>query len=372
MQSETTDNKRADVLREIGKSYFFSDRASEEDKALGLKLILQAHEKKDPEASFIVARLLLDGVIRLSAGDSVERALAIMCACANRGCIQARAYLNAYCARRYAGRYGSLFAGRRTTEALLDFEGVPIRVNRRGILTPIDAVLTYEGDRHVLTLSTNLLFVNHEELPDAAAFEQAVIRGIMAWQGDYEVFGGQKLRVRIHLTQDMNWYDNLLIMPVTELVGSTLWAVSKTIGTKKRKEQMADLLTNKRSFATLGLTWSSRSRKLICIQSDDGRFEDYDEMAHVAKHEFGHALGLGDLYASTVDSLAGVKTGTYPELDSYAITDRYYNLVMCDHHGPVSNNDVEMVILAFRSNRIQLYQPRKIKDKISTALGRGN
>lgn len=92
----------------------------------------------------------------------------------------------------------------------------------------------------------------------------------------------------------------------------------------------------------------------------------------MAKHEFGHALGLGDLYASAVDSLSGVEKGTYAELDSYVINDKFYNLVMCDHHGPISNNDIEMVVLAFRENKMQLFQLGRLKGKISSALGKGN
>ena len=45
---------------------------------------------------------------------------------------------------------------------------------------------------------------------------------------------------------------------------------------------------------------------------------------------------------------------------------------MCDHHGPISNNDIEMVVLAFRENRMQNYQPGKFRKEISDALGRGN
>ena len=93
---------------------------------------------------------------------------------------------------------------------------------------------------------------------------------------------------------------------------------------------------------------------------------------HVAKHEFGHTLGLGDLYPSSVDSLAGVAKGTYAELDCYATGNREYNLVMCDHRGPISNNDIEMVVLAFKENKAQLYQPVRRMKKISSALGRGN
>ena len=145
----------------------------------------------------------------------------------------------------------------------------------------------------------------------------------------------------------------------------------KLIGQKEHKLQMKDLLEQKRSFAINGLKWRVNSRKFIYLQSR-GAFDDYEEIMHVAKHEFGHALGLGDLYASAVDALPGVEKGTYAELDSYAIKDRYYNLVMCDHHGPISNNDIEMVVLAYRENKMQLYQPRKLKDKISSALGKGN
>ena len=92
----------------------------------------------------------------------------------------------------------------------------------------------------------------------------------------------------------------------------------------------------------------------------------------MAKHEFGHVLGLGDLYFSPKDGLYGVQKDEYPELESYRINDRMFYLVMCDHHAPVSNNDIEMVILAFSENRKQNYQMQKGKGEISKALGKGN
>lgn len=64
--------------------------------------------------------------------------------------------------------------------------------------------------------------------------------------------------------------------------------------------------------------------------------------------------------------------GSQRELDGYYLTDKFYNLVMCDHYGPISNNDIEMVVLAFRENKAQLYQPGHFKSVISKALGRGN
>ena len=112
---------------------------------------------------------------------------------------------------------------------------------------------------------------------------------------------------------------------------------------------------------------------MIIIASEDNKFYDYNEIKNVAKHEFGHALGLGDLYVSASDGLAGVDQGTYSELDGYYISNKNYNLVMSDHHGPISNNDIEMVVLAFCDDDIQLYQEDpQHKGKISKALGKGN
>ena len=52
--------------REVGKSYFFNNAGDSERKNYGLKLILQAHFLQDPEATYLVDRLLLDGVLTIS------------------------------------------------------------------------------------------------------------------------------------------------------------------------------------------------------------------------------------------------------------------------------------------------------------------
>ena len=367
----TADIFSTEQKREIGKAYFFNHDADNDKRNYGLKLIIDAQSEKDPEATYIVARLLLDGVLKSSSSDQQEYALTLMCSSANSGCIQARAFLNAYCEERYQDDHDDIQVAE-PNGALVDFDGKPIKINRQGLFTPIDAVLENEGGLNILTLSANIMFLYGEEITNPEKFEQSVYDGILAWQGEYEVFGGQKLKIRIHLTNDDNVFDNLLIMPITGEIGATIQSVSNAIGTKKSKLQVSDVMMNKRSFATSGLRWTVNSRKIICLQSRDGRFDDYEEIMHVAKHEFGHALGLGDLYASAVDSLSGVEKGTYAELDSYVINDKFYNLVMCDHHGPISNNDIEMVVLAFRENKMQLFQLGRLKGKISSALGKGN
>ena len=107
------------------------------------------------------------------------------------------------------------------------------------------------------------------------------------------------------------------------------------------------------------------------MQSSDGSFEDLDELCAVARHEFGHILGLGDLYVSEIDGYEGVEPGSYPELDCFQMFDKYYRAVMCDHHAPVSNNDIEMVVMAFSKNKFQAFQKGK-HDDVSEALGKGN
>lgn len=218
-------------------------------------MIIDAHSEKDPEATYIVARLLLDGVLKSSSSDQQEYALTLMCSSANSGCIQARAFLNAYCDERYQEEHDDIQVAE-PNGALVDFDGKPIKINRQGLFTPIDAVLENEGGSNILTLSANIMFLYGEEIANPEKFEQSVYDGILAWQGEYEVFGGQKIKIRIHLTNDDNVFDNLLIMPITGEIGATIQSVSNAIGTKKSKLQVSDVMMNKRSFATSGLKWT--------------------------------------------------------------------------------------------------------------------
>lgn len=370
---ETKETYSAEQKREIGKVYFFNSDIGSEERNYGLKLIMEAcFNDHDAEATYIAARLILNGMLKVPVEDQNEYGVSLMCASANSGYIQARTYLNAYCEKRYHEQINNIFDNKHIGP-LVDFEGKPIKINRQGIFTPIDAVLEYENGRNILTLSANIMLIyDVDAIKEPKKFENAVYNGLFAWQGDYEVFGGQNVSVRVKLTNDDKIFDSLYITTLTNEIGAKIQSISNVIGSKEGKKEISEIISNKRSFAISGRKWSATSRKWIYLQSKDGLFNDYEEIMHVTKHEFGHALGLGDLYASKIDSLAGVEKGTYVELDGYAINDRYYNLVMCDHRGPISNNDIEMVILAFRENKMQLYQLGKIKGKISSALGKGN
>jgi len=364
-------NTSAEWYREQGKIMFFHNNGDADDRSQGLRYLIKAHTMNDTEASYIVATLMLQNILRPTVGDPEEHALEILRRLADNGDPSSRELLNRICISKYENAICD-HSALPTSVGLVDFNGKPINIDRKGLLTPIDAELKCVNGNNIFQLSANIAFFYGDEIPDIDLFEKAIIDGIMEWQGEYTVFGGQKLSVKIDLTTESRLFDNVIVIPMTSNIGNVAKKVSDAIGTKTKKEQVDDLLQNKRSFAVSGIKWSVRSRKIIYIQSEDNSFTDYAEMKDVAKHEFGHALGLGDLYYSPIDNLSGVEKGTYRELDSYYVSDKLYNLVMCDHHGPISNNDIEMILLAFRDNEAQLYQSSKYKGKISKALGKGN
>lgn len=374
-QMDPEQMRNPELCREIGKRLYFDKQASLEDRNYGLALLDRAVALKDDEARYIIGFLLVSGAIQCKTSDSIEYGLSLLCISADHGFMPARNLLNRYTDERYQR---DILSRQEPSDSyigpLKDFDGKIIKINRTGALTPIDAVLDHINGENILTLSANIVFsCNEEEMADADKFYNAVFEGMMEWQGEYRVFGNQTVKVKVNLTSDDRLFDNVLVIPMTGDIQKIVGDLTSKFGTKKTKGKVDNILEQKRSFAGFGIRkWSVRSRKVICILSESDRFDDYEEIKHVAKHEFGHALGLGDLYYSPVDELHGVKKGVYCDLDSYYVGDNTYNLVMCDHHGPVSNNDIEMVILAFSENCMQNYQPSKVKGKISTALGRGN
>lgn len=369
---------KAELYREIGKRLFFYSNGELEKKQEGERLLFEAMKTGDVEAEYLIGYSLINGYMSFPDGKSVEVGLKLLCDAAKSGSAGARFYLNRYCEECYSVYLEKEGLKNRPQPEgpLVGFNGKRIKINRIGIRTPVDATLEYIQGQNVLTLSANIIFIilNECQLEDSDKFYNAVARGFKEWEGEYEVFGGQKLKVVVDLTFDQTkLWDSVYVLPMTRYIQNDTSKKLENIPVGKIKENAFKKLKSKRSSAVIGIKdWSVTSRKTIMLFSKTDRFDDYEEIENVAKHEFGHVLGLGDLYYSPSDKLPGVSKGTFKEIDNYNIGGYLYNLVMCDHYAPVSNNDIEMVTLAFAENEMQNYQPKNFKGKISSALGRGN
>ena len=357
------------VFRE-GLAQYFMQGTDEETRKKGFLKIRSAADLNHVEAMCHYGLILLHDreMARLVSQTEREQAWRWVYRAAGSGSMTAKHYLDKVCKERYEKAFPP---SGNTKGPLKDFDGKEIRIRRTGLRTPVDAVLSYENGENILTLQTDLLFADEGVFPDekdAETFRNAVMDGIREWEGIYEVFGGQSVHVRIKLSANQNMFDHVSIVPLTKEQESNALKLSE-----KSPWGKPDQIVNSAALTAFGLRgWSVVSRKVVFFRNPDKIVRHPEYIKHIAKHEFGHVIGLGDLYQSEVFGLGGADSSDAPELKTYEIMPKEYYLVMSNAFGPVSNNDIEMVILAFSENRMQSYQPDKVNKYASKALGRGN
>lgn len=339
-----------------------------------LDQLVELADSGNGEASFTLAVLALQGRIVSANRSTIEYATDMLYRSAIFGYLPARIYLNKLCQDSYNNSFSHIDVT--SNSPLVDFDGNVIEINKTGVKTPVDAVLMFKDGRNILKLTVDLkLNIEQDEkgeLGNVDLFCNALRSGICDWAGTYTVFGGQLLEVVLDVTIGENSDDNIEIVPVTSKMKRAFKMIydQDDFESDAQKDFLDGIANTYRSFAQIAGTWNTESKKKIFINTRD--LEDYSRIRSIMKHEFGHVLGLGDLYKNDGDGFTGVNEGSFKELDDFYIGDNVYNLVMCDSAGPISNNDIEMVVLAFESEEMQLYQKQNAKDTISKALGRGN
>lgn len=302
-------------------------------------------------------KLFLSGNISEISGDFAQARRFYYDAICRYGSSCARKALNALCARLSA----NYFENAVKTGDICDYSGKPIAFNRKNI--PVCAELVREDERSVLKISLNVVQRNLGDMrlkkPD-----RVVIQGIKQWRGDYRVFGGYPVRVEISVTTELRRKNSLIVNVLDDETTDSVGSVLKKLG--KRGERSAEILGSRRqSAAVIGRSWRPEGVKYINLYEKD--LLSVPKCKFLMRHEFGHVLGLDDMYAEAGDGRPGVNE-VYPDIEMYRIRGNTFNMIMCSVDAPVTFKDIEMVLLAYRDGQLQRFQRKDGKGEISSAL----
>ena len=272
---------------------------------------------------------------------------------------------------------------------LEDFQNRVIQINLSGGNYPVNAKLEWIGGQNVLSLTTSVYFATTELtkgiddflrknswvealVPAAREFlrkdllqlyngsqlssrKNNVLDGFRAWGGDYTVFGGQSIKVVMNVSET---HTNFNAVEVHLLDSSAIFTALDNLFSSG---------FNRTSMSWGGKVvydWAPEASKVVLMRTDS---------LDVAKHEFGHTLGLGDAYKGWPFG-PGIDVSKYQDLLDSANMGNYLpaDFVMNKSWERVTNNDIEMVILAFATGQRQNYQIGPSSKSISEALGKGN
>lgn len=237
---------------------------------------------------------------------------------------------------------------------------------------PVNMELCEENGRNYLHISMKSFFAAalDQDSLEILEWKECIFKGFSEWAGEYTVFGGQQLTVTVTVMEaDSPSIDTVPILCLSET------KAKEFIAQYTASNQRADIekaLLAQRSFSTTMIegvvSWTSILPRYIVLMPS--AFDSEITLKRTAKHEFGHILGLGDSYKDSALGYQGV--GMYHDILPYYREHGGFDMVM-DNCGPVRNNDIEMVILAFFTNQFQDFQSHKnATAHISNALGRGN
>ena len=252
------------------------------------------------------------------------------------------------------------------------FDGKTISIDKKGLFYPVSMELYEKSGKNYLDICVRAFFATtfEDEDLDIEDWKECIFRGFKEWGGEYTVFGGQQLTVTVTTIEaDFPNIDTIPILCFSEEKAKEFIA---QYAASSNSAEIEKILLSQRSFSTTMIegivAWSSILPRYIVLMPT--AFDTAHVLQRTAKHEFGHILGLGDSYKDETLGYTGV--GMYHDILPYQLGQGGFNMVM-DNCGPVRNNDIEMVILAFFTNQFQEFQSHKnATSHISNALGRGD
>ena len=340
-----------------------TDMASREipvsERVKAYKFIKWAAEKGDSEAMYELGRIMVEGNMPMNGGKFDSQGRELIYKAANKGYKPAEEYLSGLCRLRYT--YDVFMKTPVPKSApLRDGDGWKITINHKPH-HPVSARLEYRpmtGNELIITVNA---YIGMEKIhmDDKEQFEKAVIDGFKAWEGFYNVFGNQLLQVTVEVNiKDKPDYA-VCIFPLQPFIVRPMRFITPV--NEQSEERARAIIDGKKSIMQhRGTRWLKRIQKTIYINDLGETPYDNEQVTKAVRYEFGHVLGLGEFGV--------IPYGTYKDLDPYYVNNGVYNLVMCGREGMISDNDIEMVILALVTGEKQEYQG----EKVSKALGRDN
>ena len=258
--------EEAAACRESAKLYLANFNKGRKNAEKCMALLKKACMGKDPEAMFLMGKLMIEKYCKTDNEDAIEMGMKMLYYASSYGSLQANVMLNEICGKKYEAAFPQ--TENVESHPLTDFDGKPIKIHRTGFFTPIDAILEYVDGRNILTFKTNISFTNAEDSKDPEAFKAAVCSGIKAWEGDYVVFGGQKLTVKIDLTTDSKLFDTIDVYLMTAELMSAIKQIGQIItglGNDTVENRIDFIAKEQASFTALGRKWTIHSQKSISI-----------------------------------------------------------------------------------------------------------
>ena len=331
---------------------------SMKDKTNAFRLIRWAAGKDDPEAMFLYGKLMVDGLVPTRGGSFKYMGRKYLYEAALEGHEKARKCLDNNCEIEYLKQF--VFDKPMPAPApLRDNDNWRISLKHTRKDMPVSAQLEFNGSINILRLKVRVnASAVEKNSEDEKEFRAVVTAGFQQWEMACSVFGNQTLLVHVDVEFTEDEKTSVCIRPMLAYgqkmkLLPLVTDLTETLAQARAEGRHSVTIFNKKK-------WSLSGGKTIYLDNSTSDIFDNETIMKAIKYEFGHILGLGDI--------KNIPKGTYMDLDPYYIDDGVYDLVMCGKDGIISNNDIEMVLLALSEDKLQEY----CGENVSKALGRGN